>query len=210
MDDRKVFGIGWAKTGTTTLGACWEILGYKHQGPALDLVYDLKAGRFDRILSVVERSDVFEDWPWILLYKELDQRYPNSRFILTIRDTDSWWRSYQNMVATKTTRPDIGEIRKIIYGFEGGLQHKQAYIERYERHNAEVMSYFADRPNDLLVLDWEKGDGWAALCQFLGKPIPQLPLPHANAGTYRPWHRRLRDLLRGYRVRSKLRPASMR
>lgn len=195
--DRKVFGIGWAKTGTTTLGACLEILGYKHQGPALDLVYDVRDGRFDRIFAAVDKADMFEDWPWLLLYKELDQRYPNSRFVLTVRDTDRWWRSYQNMVTNKKTRPDIGEIRKIIYGFEDGLQHKQAYIERYERHNAEVLHYFAQRPRDLLVLDWERGDGWPALCQFLGKPIPQLPLPHANAGTYRPpWYRKVRHALR--------------
>ena len=34
----KVFGIGWAKTGTTTLGTCFKLLGYHHQGQRLDLV----------------------------------------------------------------------------------------------------------------------------------------------------------------------------
>jgi hypothetical protein len=206
--NNKVFGIGWAKTGTTTLGACLEILGYSHQGQDLDLVYDVESGHLERIFSVVDRFDVFEDWPWILLYKELDERYPNSKFILTIRDTDRWWRSYQNHVTTRGARSDIGQIRRIIYGFEDGLQHKQAYIERYERHNAEVLRYFAQRPNDLLVMNWENGDGWAQLCSFLGKPIPKQPLPHANAGAYRPWYRRLRRLLRSDKSRNRLRPAS--
>jgi hypothetical protein len=44
------------------------------------------------------------------------------------------------------------------------------------RHNAEVRQYFATRPRKLLVLDW-KSDGWKPLCDFLTKPIPQIPVP---------------------------------
>jgi len=29
--------------------------------------------------------DTFTDCPWLYLYKELDERYPGSRFILTLR-----------------------------------------------------------------------------------------------------------------------------
>lgn len=204
----KVFGIGWAKTGTTTLGSCLEILGYRHQGQDLDLVYDVRDGNLKRIFSIVDRFDVFEDWPWVLLYEELDRRYPGSRFILTVRDTEKWWRSYQNHINTRGARSDIREIRRIIYGFDENLQDKQAYVERYEGHNAAVLRYFAGRPNDLLILDWEKGHGWPELCRFLGKKEPKQPLPHANAGTYRPWHMRLRALLLGHKGRGGLRPVS--
>jgi hypothetical protein len=58
MGDRgKVFGIGWAKTGTTTLGHCLEILGYSHVGGQLDLVDHLAAGDVDRILDVAAQYD---------------------------------------------------------------------------------------------------------------------------------------------------------
>ena len=204
----KVFGIGWAKTGTTTLGSCLEILGYRHQGQDLDLVYDVRDGNLERIFSVVDRFDVFEDWPWILLYEALDRRYPGSKFILTVRDTETWWRSYQNHITTRGARADIREIRRIIYGFDEDLQDRQAYVDRYEGHNEAVRHYFAGRPNDLLVLDWEKEHGWPELCRFLGKKEPKQPLPHANAGTYRPWHRRLRALLLGHKRPSGLRPVS--
>lgn len=204
----KVFGIGWAKTGTTTLGSCLEILGYRHQGQDLDLVYDVRDGNLERIFSIVDRFDVFEDWPWILLYEELDRRYPGSRFILTVRDTEKWWRSYQNHISTRGARSDIREIRRIIYGFDEDLQDKQAYVERYEGHNAAVLRYFAGRPDDLLILDWEKGHGWLELCRFLGQKEPRQPLPHANAGTFQPWHRRLWALLLGHKWRGGLRPVS--
>jgi hypothetical protein len=30
-----------------------------------------------------------------------------------------------------------------------------------------------------------EGDGWEKLCNFLDKPIPQIPYPHKNIGKYR-------------------------
>lgn len=29
-------------------------------------------------------------------------------------------------------------------------------------------------------LDWDLRDGWAPLCAFLGKPVPDVPFPRAN------------------------------
>jgi hypothetical protein len=34
-------------------------------------------------------------------------------------------------------------------------------------------------PKDRL-LEWTVHDGWAPLCEFLGKPIPEEPFPHVN------------------------------
>lgn len=31
------------------------------------------------------------------------------------------------------------------------------------------------------LLEWSVEDGWAPLCNFLGKPVPDEPFPHANA-----------------------------
>lgn len=35
-------------------------------------------------------------------------------------------------------------------------------------------------PKDKL-LEWSPEDGWKPLCGFLGKPVPDIPFPHANA-----------------------------
>ena len=47
----KVFGIGWAKTGTTTLGRCLEILGYNHQTQKLWLAFDYGSNFTQRFLD---------------------------------------------------------------------------------------------------------------------------------------------------------------
>jgi len=36
----------------------------------------------------------------------------------------------------------------------------------------------------LLVIDFEKGDGYTSLCGFLDCPVPQEPFPHKNRLTY--------------------------
>ncbi len=86
----KVFGIGLGKSGTTTLGRCLKVLRFNHFEPAelprRELVSDVRLrDDFSRIKEVVERFDSFEDIPWPCVYKRLDQDYPNSKFILTVR-----------------------------------------------------------------------------------------------------------------------------
>jgi hypothetical protein len=181
----KVFGIGWAKTGTTTLGKCFEILGYNHQTQRLDLVKDIPTGDLSRILSLAAEKDTFEDWPWIILYKKLDETFPGSKFILTKRDPEKWVKSYQNMLDTQGDADDhLNEVRRILYDLPFPNVTKEQLIARFEQHNAEVIAYFSQRPNDLLVVDWSSNNGWDNLCTFLGKDIPKQSFPHANQGNY--------------------------
>ena len=39
---------------------------------------------------------------------------------------------------------------------------------------------FANRPDDFLEMDLTSGDGWAGLCQFLGRSVPTTPFPQKN------------------------------
>jgi hypothetical protein len=184
-DTRKVFGIGWAKTGTTTLGVCLKRLGFRHQGQDLSLVHDLQRGDLSRILDIATRHQVFEDWPWLLLFRELDTHFPGSRFILTTRDPERWLQSYRNMLRGQGLASEgMNEIRSILYGLPFPDVTDGQLLDRYRRHQREVLAYFDGRSSDLLVVDWEAGDGWPQLCGFLGMDIPDRPFPHANRGRY--------------------------
>jgi hypothetical protein len=181
----KVFGIGWAKTGTTTLGACLEALGFTHVGQRLDLVPHLESGDLAAILAVAATGDAFDDWPWILLYRELDRAFPGSRFVLTRREPDRWLASYRNMLRQPGQTTDaLAHVRRVLYGLPFPDVGDDALVNRYLRHNDAVVTYFRGRPERLLVVDWEQGDGWPELCRFVARPVPPLPFPHANAGDY--------------------------
>ena len=182
----KVFGIGWPKTGTKTLGACLEILGFNHESIRLDLVEDLQKGDYSRIMRIAHEKDSFEDWPWIILYEKMDNEFPGSKFILTNRDPIRQLKSYQNMLKTLDLPKDKwNALRRTLYGLPFPDVTAEQLQQRYLQHNQNVQNYFKDRPNDFLVIDWEAGDGWQELCDFLNLPIPGVELPHANRGNYK-------------------------
>lgn len=191
----KVFCIGFHKTGTTSMKVALETLGYRVTGP--NGVRDPEIGK--NVLSMaselVQRFDAFQDNPWPVLYRELDRRYPGSKFILTLRDEESWIRSQVRHFGQNET-----PMRKWIYGVGCPAGNEKAYLERFNRHNDEVVKYFADRPNDFLVMDLASGDGWSKLCPFLGLDIPREPFPHVNRATRKPWTRIIQTIGRKLRT----------
>jgi len=54
----------------------------------------------------------------------------------------------------------------------------ERFVWVYERHVEEVMTYFKDRPQDLLVMNIVDGDGFEVLAPFLDRPMPSEPFPH--------------------------------
>src|ERR1044072_8946295 len=92
----KVVGIGLPKTGTTSLGYCFRRFGFKHHTFDMDLAVKVKRNQVDEVLARAEKFESFEDWPWLSICRELDQRFPGSRFILTVRkDAATYVRSLQ-------------------------------------------------------------------------------------------------------------------
>lgn len=199
----KIFGIGWARTGTTTLGQSLKILGYRHQSQRLDLVTDVARGDLARVWQVVEAFDSFDDWPWIILFKELDAHYPGSKFILTTRDPQKWLKSYANLLAQEANAsPELHAARRVLYGLPFPDVTPEQLLARYQAHHTAVAEHFQARPEALLTISWEQGDGWEKLCAFLGRPVPTVPFPHENRGHYRPpraaWYRQWGKRLRNY------------
>jgi len=183
---RKVFGIGFHKTGTSSLGVALNALGYRVCGALAVDDPDIATKAAGLAIATARDYDAAQDNPWPIVYRDLDAAFPGSRFVLTIRDTDVWITSMTRHFADVDT-----EMRKWIYGVGHPAGHEAAYKRRYERHNREVLAYFAKRPADLLVLDFAAGDGWEQLCGFLGHAVPADPFPHANPGAEASWLRRI-------------------
>lgn len=178
-DRPRVFCIGWHKTGTSTLGLALIELGYSVLGCRLDMVHPLRRRDIDAVLDCAGQFDALQDVPWAALYRELDERYPGSRFILTKRDEDSWLKSAHRHFSN-TEIP----LHEWLYGEGRLIGNEKRYIERYRRHHRDVEGYFQDRPDDLLVMNLTRGDGWDTLCRFLGHEVPAKPFPHANKGPH--------------------------
>jgi hypothetical protein len=189
---RKVFGIGFHKTATTSLAQALTHLGYRVTGPNAVTDPNIAEVAEQTVYEIANYYDAFQDNPWPLFYRQLDRAFPGSKFILTIRPTEAWLRSIVNHARDIST-----PMRTWIYGVGNPKGHEAVYVARYERHNREVMEYFRERPHDLLVMDITASDGWEKLCPFLGEQIPPVAFPHANTGgEVSKWRRRERSKLR--------------
>ena len=174
----KVFGLGLSKTGTTTLGACFERLGYDHFSWNQDFAKRVLRGDVNHALDVAHRHDSFDDLPWPALYRQLDAAFPDAKFVLTVRaDADTWFRSMIRHAEYKGRT----EVRERFYGSSIPHGNRQGHVRTYLEHNRNVRRHFANRPGKLLVLCWEHDPGWKPLCDFLGHPSPGGPVPHRNS-----------------------------
>ncbi|CAH0529145.1 sulfotransferase family protein [Vibrio hippocampi] len=184
MERTKVIGIGFHKTGTTTLGTCMEMLGYNHisyNREAFLLYYD---NEIDAMIKLMSHFDSFEDWPWPFIYKEAYKAFPDAKFVLTTRkDEETWFRSLSKHV--QRGDGDGFKFREYIYGYENPDDNKPLHINKYLEHNANVREFFKDKPGSLLEVCWENGDGWPELGAFLDLDIDGLEFPHSNQGSKR-------------------------
>lgn len=158
---RYIFGIGMNKTGTSSLYAALNRLGFRclHRTKLVKRTRERnkKAGR--KLLAGLDHKyDAFCDSPINWMFRDLDRDYPGSKFIVTVRDMQSWLPSR------------IAQFGKT------AEYHRQ----HYDRHMANVAVHFADRPDDFMYYDLCGGEGWEPLCAFLGVPVPKSAFPHRN------------------------------
>lgn len=178
----KVICIGWHKTGTSTMGDALIELGYDVLGARVDLAEELLNGNTSKALEVAAPFPALQDVPWNALYRELDLAFPDSKFILTIRNEDNWLKS---AIRHFGDREYDTPIFQWLYG-KGRLRgNEEFFLKRYQAHNMEVRDYFSDRPDNLLVLNLEDNPGWGPLCAFLDASEPSAPFPHSNPSPYR-------------------------
>jgi len=86
----KVFGIGFHKTGTTTLRDALMMLGYRVTGPNGTKDPAIAAKLDEMVEDLSAHFDAFQDNPWPLVYRKMDALHPGSKFVLTVRDPDRW------------------------------------------------------------------------------------------------------------------------
>jgi hypothetical protein len=174
----KIFGIGYQRTGTTSLAAALNHLGIKTRQFPKELWDDLDD-------PIIDQFQGFTDDPVTLLWRKLDERWPDAKFVHTIRSDESWLKSIEWLMTTgqvkfKESFDAYGNTFNMeLFGtteFEPEL-----FLAKYRAYNEDVITYFADRPDDYLQIDVTKGEGFEKLCPFLGLPVPaETAFPRLN------------------------------
>jgi hypothetical protein len=84
---------------------------------------------------------------------------------LTIRNKERWlesigWKQEEACESEKGKRIRIDTFGAYIF-------NKERYGYVFDNHKKNVSEYFKNRPNDLLVLNLDEGDGWEKLCIYI-------------------------------------------
>lgn len=174
----KVFEVGFAKTGTVSLGCAFRILGLKTLGWSPELFEEMKKKNFAPMLKAARNHDAFVDGPWHQFrnYRLLDREFPGSRFIFLERDEASWMRSWErHFVLNVNSVPGQYTVSP-----EWFAANREKIVAGYHDRKRELKELFASRPRDLLFLNLCGGEGWEVLCPFLELPIPDEPFPYLH------------------------------
>lgn len=201
----KIFCIGFNKTGTTTLEKVLKLYG-------LDLPNQFEQearislpslnGNYTKLLEFVAKYDAFQDLPFSQgeTYVACDALFPNSKFILTVREPELWFNSFvrfyskifkvegcdllnEELVREKFNYlfPDyMYEVtRKFLTRAEQDgntlvcwdkIFNRDYYIEKYLNRNKQIIEYFSGSTKRLLVIDLSAEVDTGKICDFLDIP----------------------------------------
>ncbi|KAI8882065.1 hypothetical protein K501DRAFT_334253 [Backusella circina FSU 941] len=200
MAPLEVISAGMSRTGTVSLRTALDILGYNtihfksfYSDESLDLqgfkdaIDNREEADWDKLYENYSAAVDVPTWLW---YKDLIKKYPDAKVILTVRDPESWYTSVKKASDILQDPKNIShherplEVLKLLGAFTlrptsplfGKLDDKESGMAAFTKHNQEVID-FVPKEN-LLVM--ELGEGWERLCEFLGKPIPDVPFPNLN------------------------------
>lgn len=182
MEKTKIFGIGLNKTGTTSLGNFFELLGYTHYCKSSYKNIEKIKNKINEIYDLVEKYDMFEDWPWPLIYEKIYFKYPKSKFILTIRKTaDDWFDS----LLRHSKRSGPTKQRFHVYGhYNPNQKNKKDHIDIYNKHFTDVINFFnRNDPSRLLIININDNNKEKKLYNFIGLPFNKnnyIKFPHRN------------------------------
>ena len=191
-----VIGVGFGRTGTLSLKAAVERLGF---GPCLHMVSVIEdEARAELWLRAADgepecipealagfRSSV--DWPGVYFWRDLVRLHPEAKFVLTTRDPVAWYESAEKTIFRVAVRrqADSGPmpafvrmVQKTVWDgtFKGRFTERDFALGVMAQHNEAVRREIpADR-----LLEFQVRQGWQPLCDFLGVDVPDEEFPRLN------------------------------
>lgn len=183
----KIFCLGSNKTGTVSLRTAMKNLGFKISTSQTHGLYfhsgliGASQEEFKRLFDIIKKRkhdwNFFADMPFNLpgAHEILYNMFPNSRFVLTIRDPEKWFETVLRWIQTRNAQ----KIYDWIWCTEFTPENKQEILTRYNRRNSGIINFFKNK-NLLTLYIGEDNNALQKLCAFVGKDTISGPFPHEN------------------------------
>jgi hypothetical protein len=199
----RVICAGFGRTGTASLKTALEIL---LDGPCYHFEALFKSAEKRKTWARFAAGEAEMDWqavydgyeaavdfPSCAYYEEIAAAFPDALVILSVRELDSWARSWHSLwrffflfrlpLLTRLFSW-VAEIVQVIdtvivdRTFAGKMD-KPSMIATHQAHIERVQQVI---PAERLVV-FRVQEGWAPLCTALGVPVPDQPFPRSNSGS---------------------------
>ena len=205
----KVIGAGFGRTGTTSLKAALETLGFGASYRLTEVFKHPEHVAFWEAARRGERVDwegffsgygVAVDWPACTFYGEIMEAFPGAPVILTIRDPDRWYESVRSTIYGIRTLSAGRAPMRLAFALAGlfapgvtGIARladeilwEGTFDGRFEDRSYAIETYKRHNsevrrqvPPERLLV-YDVKEGWAPLGDFLGVEVPDQPFPHLN------------------------------
>lgn len=167
----KVFALGLGRTGTMSLNHLFRDIGYMS-------THDF-SWRFPKYSHLHYTMDCFTDCPIYPPegdFQYFDKHFRKAKFILNVRDLDTWLTSRVNLYR-KHIATDFSPASNAWNDHPETLAN---WIRSRNQYHIDVMRYFEGRPDDFLAINFITDDhAVQKICAFLDKPAPAVK-PHGN------------------------------
>lgn len=204
-----IIGAGFGRTGTTSLKAALETLGFGSAYHMTEVFTHPEHVGFWEAARRGERVDwegffagygVAVDWPACAFYAELMEAFPEAVVVLTARDPERWYESTRNTIygmhrissGRTPFRPAFALAGLFAPGVTGiarladEIVWKDTFDGQFEDRSHAIETFHRHNeevrrhvPPERLLV-YDVKEGWAPLCDFLGVEAPDRPFPHLN------------------------------
>jgi hypothetical protein len=205
----KIIGAGFGRTGTMSLKAALEELGF---GPCYHMTELFENPGHADSWEAARRGEAVDwggflgeyratvDWPGCTFYGEMMEAFPDAKVLLSVREAGRWYRSTRDTiyelsrisVISPLTRPTfrllglfvpaMGKIARM----NTRLIWEDTFDNRFENEEYARSVFEAHNaevrrkvPPEKLLV-YEVKQGWEPLCEFLGVEVPDKPFPRLN------------------------------
>jgi hypothetical protein len=205
----KVVGAGFGRTGTMSLKAALEELGF---GPCYHMIEVFEHPEHVGFWEAAWRGEPVDwndflggyeatvDWPACTFYEELLQRHPDAKVLLSVRHPERWYESTRDTIYRISKITAGSRLSRAVFAFVGlfvsgvfgisrmgnDISRQGTFDGRFDdrEHAVEVFERHNEEvkrrvPAEKLLV-FEVREGWGPLCEFLGVEEPAKPFPRLN------------------------------
>ena len=205
----KIIGAGFGRTGTLSLKAALEELGF---GPCYHMTEVFRSPKDCLYWEAATRGEVVDwlkllagysatvDWPGCSFYTELMQVYPDAKVVLSVRDPEKWYESVTStiyQISRRFSHPAtplstlMGRLfsrgRMDVARMINELIWQKTFAGKFEDKeyaiavfNQHIEEVKRHVPAEKLLV-YNVKEGWQPLCAFLDVDAPtDKPFPHLN------------------------------